>query len=186
MCYRKSELNNILSFSNRFDFLLWWWNKCLKDIKELMAGLWPYCWSVLSPSLLPLLPEISNNLSRECNSQAVEHFLANSRKLLWVPHHTPNLWDFRCSIQTVSLSPLPFSSHFRVLGSLNLAWKPPGERKVIWLHVRCLPHPWHVCGAEHWAGCPPPFCYCLCPLGSHPFPAGMVEEMGSESISNDV
>ena len=125
--------------------------------------------SVLSPSLPPLLPEISNNLSRECNSRAVEHFLANSRKLLWVPHHTPNLWDFRCSIQTLSLSTLPMSSHFRVLGSLNLAWKPPGEGKVIWLRVHCLPHSWHVWGAEeHWAGRSPPFCYCLCPPGITP------------------
>lgn len=135
-----------------------------KGYKRANGSLWPYCCLSFSPSLPWLLPEISNNLSRECNSGAVEHFLADSRKLLWVPHHTPNLWDFRCSIQTLSLSPLPFSSHFRVLGSLNLACKPPGEGKVIWLHVHCLPHSWHVWGAEEpWAGRPPPFCYASAP-----------------------
>lgn len=149
VCYRKPELNNILSSSNRFDFVLWRWNRCLKDIQELMAGLWPYRCLSFTPSLPPLLPEILNNLSRECNSRAVEHFLADSRKLLWVPHHTPNLWDFRCCIQTLSLSPLPFSSYFRVLGGLHLACKPPGEGKVLWLHVHCLPHSWHAWGAKN-------------------------------------
>lgn len=144
-----------------------------KGYKRANGSLWPYCCLSFSPSLPWLLPEISNNLSRECNSGAVEHFLADSRKLLWVPHHTPNLWDFRCSIQTLSLSPLPFSSHFRVLGSLNLACKPPGEGKVIWLHVHCLPHSWHVWGAEEpWAGRPPPFCYASAPWDHTHFQQG--------------
>lgn len=49
----------------------------------------------------------------------------------------------------------PFSSPFRALGSLNLAWEPSGEGKVIWLRVHGLPHSWHMPDApgeasKHW------------------------------------
>lgn len=106
---------------------------------------------LVRPSLLlPLLilPGVSNHLPRDWSPGAVDCALASSAEKLWAHHRAPDAWDHGERLVTVQSGPCPsphsfLSSHFRALGSLNLAWEPSGEGKVIWLCVCGLPHSWH-------------------------------------------